>query len=398
MRKWLLIVFALLLTSALPVFAQSENHTVVFDEVSILFPSALGSSVNIVTYAGSDPALDAPGGPQPPYTEFHFYSQAPAPESLFDQGGVRVYRVAELASYPDSLRVVERLQAQLAERPDLAASMVAEASADAPTLPFLPILPAGQVIRAQAQYVETPTLQGIAYITAYRQDAFPFVSADFLYTYQAVTRDGSHYVSVIFPLATGLFPETIPADFDYDAFIAELEANYNQAIATLNSGGSADFAPALDLLAALIQDIEIAPADGDAQIAPPPTLPTATPVPTPVADASLGGLAGNWVLTGFGDPAAPQTPVEGAPINATFSVEGLGGRAGCNSYSANFQYNNFTLTISPIISTLMACEESIMQVETAYLNALQTATRYEVSGETLRIFYEGGELTFTAVE
>ena len=266
-----------------------------------------------------------------------------------------------------------------------------------PPLPFLPILPAGQVIRAQAQYVETSALQGIAYITAYRQDAFPFVSGDFLYTYQAVTRDGSHYVSVIFPLATGLFPETVPADFDYDAFIAELESNYNQAIATLNSGGSADFAPALDLLTALIQGIDINTGRPDGQV-PPPTLPTATPVPTPVADASLGGLAGDWVLTGLGDPAAPQTPIESAPINATFSVEGLGGRAGCNGYSANFQYDNFTLTISPIITTLMACEESIMQVETAYLNALQTATRYEVSSETLRIFYEGGELTFTAVE
>ncbi len=393
MRKWIPIVFALLLMSALPTFAQLDASTVAFNEVAITFPSALATNVNIVRYPGDDPALGGPGGPQPPFVDFLFYSQPPAPEGIFDLGGVRVYRVAEMAAYPDSLREVERLQTLLAERPDLAASMVASTGADDVTLPLLPVLPAAQIIRAQAVYLETTALQGVAYITVYRQDASPLVSDDFLFTYQAISRDGRFYVSVIFSVAVGFFPETVPADVDIDAFVANLEANYNADIATLNSATSADFAPALDLLALLIQGIEIAPLGGDAQAVPP----TQTPVPTPVVDASLGGLAGDWLLINFGDPAAPQVPVEGAPINATFSAQGVGGRAGCNTYSANFQYNNFALTISPIITTLMACEESIMQVEAAYLNALQAATRYEVSDERLVIFYEGGALVFSAV-
>ncbi|MCI0349824.1 MAG: META domain-containing protein, partial [Acidobacteriales bacterium] len=317
-----------------------------------------------------------------------------APESIFDApSAIRVYRTADFGPYEIPFQQLQQLQTLLAERPDLAQFMaVAAEDMNANNLPFMPVLNAAQVIRARAQYVETPALQGISYVTAYRQDASPFIGNEFLYTFQGISADGTYYVSMMSRLNTGLFPSEIPADFDPAAFAETMNDYLAESIATLNAATPDDFAPALSVLDALVQTFAFTPTGGAA----PTPVPAATEEATPVPSA-MGGLAGvTWTLVSYGSADAPVAVLPDAPITLIFSEQGIGGSAGCNQYFGAFQFDVSAITFSDIGSTLIACEQPIMDQENAYLEALRTATAYQITDGQLQITYGGSVLTFTA--
>jgi hypothetical protein len=120
-------------------------------------------------------------------------------------------------------------------------------------LPFMPVFPAAQVMRARARYVDTAAVAGISFVTAYRQDASPFINNEFLYTFQGLSTDGTYYVSAIFRLMTDLFPSELPADFDYEAFAASLMDYFTDSTALLNDATPEAFSPSLTTVDAVIQ-------------------------------------------------------------------------------------------------------------------------------------------------
>jgi hypothetical protein len=219
--------------------------------------ASLGSNVSIMQLPGIP---DQPGIPQPPHTEFTLYNlpglaDPAAPRDIVPSGwealSIRLYRTADLAQvafFQDQLLALQKL---VLERPDLGAYM-AVPSAEAITqnaLPFLPVVPAGQVLRARAQYYQTSAVTGIVYVTTLRQDVAPTASGDLLYTFQGLSTDGQTYIALIARLKTGLFPDAPtmdPATFDV---VKHLE----DATATLNAAAPTDFAPALFTLDALVQ-------------------------------------------------------------------------------------------------------------------------------------------------
>jgi hypothetical protein len=202
--------------------------------------------------------MQAPGGPQAPYTEFLLYNGTPAPESAFDaMGSVRIYRTVDFAAYPAHQNVLIALQNLLAARPDLAQYMVWQQNMNDVALPFLPIYPAAQVIRAQAQYVDTGVVWGIRFLTTYAQGPMPLVSNSVFYTFQGISVDGTRYVSVIFNLSSSMFPAAVAQDFNYDAFMADLSWQFNGNIATLNAAAPNAFTPWLTTLDALVQSLAI---------------------------------------------------------------------------------------------------------------------------------------------
>jgi len=76
-------------------------------------------------------------------------------------------------------------------------------------------------------------------------------------------------------------------------------------------------------------------------------------------------------------------------INTTalFGSNGsLTGSAGCNRYQATYQTNDSQIKIGPTATTRMMCEESVMEQEIDYLNALQSAVRYETQADDLVLF------------
>jgi hypothetical protein len=255
---WLVLIVMMML-NVVPVLAQDGGlHTVGMDGVTFRFDAALAQNVNIVTFAGDPVDLQAPGGPQAPYTEFLLYNGAPAPESAFDAvGSVRVYRTADLAVYPMHQSVLIALQNLLAARPDLASYMVWQPNTNDVTLPYLPIYPAVQVIRAQAQYIDTCTVSGIRYLTTYAQGPMPIVSNSMFYTFQGISADGTRYVSVSFMLNSSMFPADAGPDFNYDEFVANIGTHFNNDIATLNAAAPNAFAPSLTTLDVLVQSLAI---------------------------------------------------------------------------------------------------------------------------------------------
>ena len=256
MKKALVLLIGAALLAA-PVFAQDTTNTASMNGLGVSFPSSFATSIVGVPFAGD--ALDNmyPGGPQPAYTDLMFFTEPPAPQSLLEHGGVRMVHVADAADYEFTQGQIDALAALLAERPDLTEFMKSADNLSEITLPFLPTFPAAQVLRARAEYVETPELNGIVYVTAYRQDASPLLASEFLYTFQGLTPDGITYVAAVFPVTAPDFPAEFPADFDYDAFIAGINDYFAESIATLNAADGEAFVPALSTLDGIIQSITV---------------------------------------------------------------------------------------------------------------------------------------------
>jgi hypothetical protein len=250
----LFVVIALLL-AATPALAQDSTHTVSFDGFRFSFDDAVASRITIQHYPGDAPEI-RPGGADAPHLQFELshVSRDPMPEAPPPViGSVRVYEIAGMAAYKGYPERVEELKALLAERPDLTPYMAVVENLTENTLPFLPILPAGQLIRARAQYVDTPAVSGISYIVVYRQDVAPLLSRDFFWTFQGLSADGSRYVTATLQVSTPLFPDEVPTDFDWANWTQEQWiASFNEGIATLNAAGPSDFSPSLDSLDALV--------------------------------------------------------------------------------------------------------------------------------------------------
>ncbi len=74
----------------------------------------------------------------------------------------------------------------------------------------------------------------------------------------------------------------------------------------------------------------------------------------------------------------------------------VGGYAGCNQFVGSFTVTGDGLSVGPIASTRRLCAES-MQQEGAFLQALENAQRFSISGENLAIENAGGEVTMRFV-
>lgn len=99
---------------------------------------------------------------------------------------------------------------------------------------------------------------------------------------------------------------------------------------------------------------------------------------------SGGDLTGSfWALTELNGQ-----PLEaGTGISAQFTADGnVGGSAGCNRYSGTYTVSGNIITFSsPIASTMMMCEQPVMDQEAAYFKALGEAQTFAVNGDQLTL-------------
>lgn len=107
-----------------------------------------------------------------------------------------------------------------------------------------------------------------------------------------------------------------------------------------------------------------------------------------------------WDLVEWMTSDGSMTLIPGTSITIQFDGENLSGSSGCNSYSGAYSANAGTLSFSGpgFISTMMACEETVMQQEFAYLQQLATATGYTLNGDQLTILTPTGDMTFAIPE
>lgn len=277
--RGLLLVGALLLTLALPAQAQDGTSRVRLDDVGFSFDHSLGGSVNILRVPRQRQRDALLGEATPAHILFTLYPRqgedAPIPAPWDVPGAVRFYRTGWLEGHPRASQQLQRLQRVLAERPD-PSSLEAVTQDGVAEVPYLPVVEeAAQLLVARAQYIETPEVTGVAYVTGFGQDTFPFTRDGLWYTFQGVSTNGRWYVAVSWSLRADMLPTRISqADAERVGRNGRTWARYvRQTVATLDAAEPTAFTPSLDTLDALVRSIDF---DSVVQ-------PTASPalVPTP---------------------------------------------------------------------------------------------------------------------
>ena len=111
--------------------------------------------------------------------------------------------------------------------------------------------------------------------------------------------------------------------------------------------------------------------------------------------AASGGAGANLVGTEwFVDQAASGLAVVPAAVaSAQFSSDGtLAGNDGCNRYSTTYTAVGSRLRVTgPIAGTLMACPDPVMQVAQDFVERLERARSFTISGRVLTIATRGGD-------
>jgi heat shock protein HslJ len=107
-------------------------------------------------------------------------------------------------------------------------------------------------------------------------------------------------------------------------------------------------------------------------------------------------LVGAWKLTTFG-PVDVQVPaLTSVEAGLTFNEDGtMTGNSGCNGFSGRYTVEGDQITFSEIVSTLMACDEPVMQQEEVVYQVLTDTASFEIEGTTLTITKNDNMLVFT---
>jgi heat shock protein HslJ len=116
------------------------------------------------------------------------------------------------------------------------------------------------------------------------------------------------------------------------------------------------------------------------------------------AAAPRNPLLGNWIVDSFATaPNELVTPLEGTRLTTVFGIASVGGEAGCNSYTGTYGTNGDVVRIGPLATTRMACDQAIMDQETAFLAALQGVARIERRADGVRLTDRNGAISVALI-
>ena len=109
-------------------------------------------------------------------------------------------------------------------------------------------------------------------------------------------------------------------------------------------------------------------------------------------------IVGTWKLTAYGPASSPTPAVADAHASIKFDADGkLGGSGGCNSLGGDYKVKGDQITFGPIISTMMACEDSRMAQEGTVTQVMNESASYKIDGNTLTITKDDNVLVFDLV-
>jgi heat shock protein HslJ len=114
-------------------------------------------------------------------------------------------------------------------------------------------------------------------------------------------------------------------------------------------------------------------------------------------NAQSQDLAGSsWLAIGYNNGKQAVVSVSaGSELTAIFGKDGnLTGSAGCNEYNGPYKVDGAKITIGPLASTRKSCNdpEGVMEQETQYLTALQSAATYQIEGNRMELRTAAGAL------
>lgn len=118
-------------------------------------------------------------------------------------------------------------------------------------------------------------------------------------------------------------------------------------------------------------------------------------------EAQSQDLAGtSWEVTGYNNGKQAVTSVLiDTLITAEYGKDGtLSGNSGCNDYSGPYKVSGNKITIGPLVSTRKACAQEIMDQESQYLAALETAATYKIESKALELRTADGALAVNYIK
>ena len=106
--------------------------------------------------------------------------------------------------------------------------------------------------------------------------------------------------------------------------------------------------------------------------------------PAMAGDAPAPGSAGVGASTPEGEW---RTRTDGVRQTVTFDADGtVYGDSGCNRFTGSYEVDGDMLTIGPLASTLIMCEENVMDAEQIFLTKLQAAVSFTATDARLRLY------------
>lgn len=96
-----------------------------------------------------------------------------------------------------------------------------------------------------------------------------------------------------------------------------------------------------------------------------------------------------WTLTELTGAA----PLEGTTIELSFPSDGqASGSAGCNRFTGGATVGDGNLRFADLASTMMSCEDLVMEQEAAFFAMLPRVVGFEIVDDELRLTDEDGEV------
>lgn len=219
-----------------------------YEGVSLSVDPAVASGASGEVVSESPPAPDKPFWevyPQHVRLSFGGYPL----DGTFYEPVISVYPVEEFRQiHEPASRSIDELAALLAEKP-----------ADPAHIPFLPPVNAGQVFRTGVKYVDFENGSGVRWLTLLAQYPAPVNNHELFYTFQGITADGRHYVSVVMPVNHPSLPASADdlSESEMEAIWEDVDSYYAEMADILTAVPEDSFTPDLSALDALVSSIRI---------------------------------------------------------------------------------------------------------------------------------------------
>ncbi len=104
------------------------------------------------------------------------------------------------------------------------------------------------------------------------------------------------------------------------------------------------------------------------------------------AGNASASVVGDWNLVSYGSPTSQTPAVPDVEASVTFGSDGkLNGNVGCNGFGGDYKVDGETITFGPIMSTLMACADPIMEQESTVFSVFTDTATFKIDGKILTI-------------
>jgi len=111
------------------------------------------------------------------------------------------------------------------------------------------------------------------------------------------------------------------------------------------------------------------------------------------AEVPLALIGTTWRVTTIASANAVSSTIADTELTAGFGDDGtVTGTDGCNRYRAEYSASGGSITIGAPAGTFMACEPDVEQQARAFTGAMQAAAAYEISGTSLTLSDDAGNL------